>query len=416
MTRFPTLLLPILLACAPSQRSAIAPTALELVGSEALALSVPPVAADPGMVAFGREASRFPIVLLGENGHGVREHTMMKVAMVRHLHERHGFDVIAFESSYHDCREAEERIGTESAAATLRRCLLTQLHHAELVPLFEYIVATHRTDRPLRIAGIDLQVQSYYGRSRPQYFRQGLGALGSALADTIAVLDSIFIEKSYTPADTLRAWLYPHLEATRQLFNSALAITSGDLQWSLRSMTEILRRETVRSALLARGAPNTAEIYQIRDEYMARSVLREADLGGSHPRKVMVWLHNDHARYDNWANGDLAIKSTGQYLRELAPGRTYSVGFLMGGGTVANNSRRPMQVAQAGSGSLEWHFKQTGLGAAWLSLGASAAVREWAGREYAYARGNEVLRIVPGAAFDALVYVDSVGVPGYRIP
>ena len=112
----------------------------------------------------------------------------------------------------------------------------------------------------------------------------------------------------------------------------------------------------------------------------------------------------------------MRIKATGQYLKELAPGRTYSVGFLMGGGTVANNSRRPMQVATADSGSLEWHFRQTGLGAAWLSLGSSPEIRAWAGRQYAYSRGNEVLRIVPGEAFDGLVYLDSVSVPSYRIP
>jgi erythromycin esterase-like protein len=155
-----------------------------------------------------------------------------------------------------------------------------------------------------------------------------------------------------------------------------------------------------------------AQFYEIRDQYMARSVLRHAEGG----QRVMVWLHNDHARYGNFAFGDLSIRSTGGYLRELAPGRTYSVGFLMGGGTVANNSRRPMQVAPVDSGALEWHFKQAGRTTAFLSLTASREMRDWAQREFAYSRGNEVLRMRPGLEFDALVYVDSVSPPGYRIP
>ena len=399
------------IGCAGGQRSAPAPGPEELIRGEALAMGVPPVAEDPGLMAFGHEASRFPIVLLGENGHGVREHTVMKVAMVRHLHERHGYDVIAFESGFHECREAQERLGSEAIGETIRRCLLTQFHHAEIVPLFEYIAATQRTARPLRLAGIDMQVQRF-SRTRSQYLRGGLAAADARLADTVAVLDSLLIEKSFLPADSLRGWLYPHLAATKQWYDSAAARTTGELQWTLRGVSALLERETLRSAALAAGAPLAPRFYEIRDEYMARSVLRHAE----GETKVMVWLHNDHARYGQFEFGEMRIKATGQYLKELAPGRSYSVGFLMGGGTVANNSRRPMQVAPADSGSLEWHFKGTGLKAAWLSHTASHEVRAWAGQEFAYSRGNEVLRIVPAEAFDGVVYVDSVSVPSYRLP
>lgn len=404
-----------ILALVLGAASAAAQAPEELFRSTALPFSMPPESTDPGLVAFGREAARFPIVLLGENGHGVREHTVMKVAMVRYLHEVHGYDVIAFESSFHDCREAEARLGKEPVGETIRRCLLAQFHHTDIIPLFEYIVATHQTGRPLRIAGTDMQVQRF-SRMRPQYFRRELTALGAAWADTIAVLDSVLIEKSFLPADTLRAWLYPHLAATKRLFDSAATAARGDLQWSLQAVSALLARETLRSEALAAGTPTPARFYEIRDEYMAQSVLRHAGIGTAREQKVVVWLHNDHARYGQFAFGDLSVKSTGQYLRELAPGSSYSVGFLTGGGTVANNSRRPMQVATADSGSIEWYFKHTRLPAAWLSLTASSEIREWASREFAYSRGDEVLRITPGEAFDALVYVDSVSVPSYRVP
>src|SRR5829696_2906880 len=49
------------------------------------------------------------IVLIGENGHGVAQFSMARAQIVRYLHERMGFDVVAFESGFHECREAEAR-------------------------------------------------------------------------------------------------------------------------------------------------------------------------------------------------------------------------------------------------------------------------------------------------------------------
>jgi erythromycin esterase len=405
------LALTLLVGCAPGMGSGSAVPARDAVLAAMVPLGLPPDSADPGLIAFGREASRYPIVLLGENGHGVREHTLMKVAMVRHLHEQHGYDVLAFESGYHECREAQERLDSETVGQTIRRCLLAQFHHSDIIPLFEYIAATQRTARPLRLAGIDMQVQQF-SRTRPAWLRGGLRAAGAQWADTIAVLDSILVEKSFLPADSLRAWLYPHLTGTALLYDYAAERATGDVQWALRGVSALLAREALRKTALAAGTSVPAAFYEIRDAYMARSVMRHA--GGGH--KVMVWLHNDHARYGHFAFGDLQVKSTGQYLRELVPGRTFSVGFLTGAGTVANNSRQPRQVALADSGSIEWYFNHTRHPAAFLSLTASRRVRDWAAREFAYSRSNEVLRITPGAAFDALVYVDSVSVPSYRIP
>ena len=43
------------------------------------------------------------IVLLGENGHGIAEHNEIRVRMIRYLHAKLGFRVLAFESGLADC-------------------------------------------------------------------------------------------------------------------------------------------------------------------------------------------------------------------------------------------------------------------------------------------------------------------------
>jgi hypothetical protein len=48
---------------------------------------------------------------------------------------------------------------------------------------------------------------------------------------------------------------------------------------------------------------------------------------------------------------------------------------------------------------------------------SNPAVQTWAGGSRGYLRmGTTPLSLVPAAEFDALVYVDSVGPPNYRLP
>ena len=50
------------------------------------------------------------VVQLGESGHGVAEFNWMKARLAKYLHERLGFDVLAFESSLSGCDVADSRI------------------------------------------------------------------------------------------------------------------------------------------------------------------------------------------------------------------------------------------------------------------------------------------------------------------
>jgi hypothetical protein len=127
------------------------------------------------------------IVLLGENGHGVGDFTVHKARIVRFLHERLGFDVIAFESPFDDCARANAAIETLGAVRAAQSCLLVQLQHAEIRPLFDYMRASRATGKPLAFAGLDLQISLFSARARPAAIRTQLGARNSRLASELAV-------------------------------------------------------------------------------------------------------------------------------------------------------------------------------------------------------------------------------------
>jgi erythromycin esterase-like protein len=127
------------------------------------------------------------IVLLGENGHGVGDFTVHKARIVRFLHERLGFDVIAFESPFDDCARANAAIETLGAVRAAQSCLLVQLQHAEIRPLFDYMRASRATGKPLAFAGLDLQISLFSARARPAAIRTQLGARNPRLASELAV-------------------------------------------------------------------------------------------------------------------------------------------------------------------------------------------------------------------------------------
>ena len=82
------------------------------------------------------------LVQLGESGHGVSEFDMVKVRLIKFLHQEMGFDVIAFESSLFECFYANENAPDLSPMDIMRNSIFGVWHAHETLALFDYIKST----------------------------------------------------------------------------------------------------------------------------------------------------------------------------------------------------------------------------------------------------------------------------------
>jgi erythromycin esterase len=133
---------------------------------------------DPLIEAIGSAR----VVQLGEPSHGAGGSFAAKVRLIKFLHKRMGFDVLAWESGLYDVHLTQKamRVDDDAVAAAQVGILLVWSASEEVRPLFEYIKASQSTDRPLEVAGFDMTMNAVDASDR---FAMDLRAFVHALRD-----------------------------------------------------------------------------------------------------------------------------------------------------------------------------------------------------------------------------------------
>lgn len=162
------------------------------------------------------DLKKIKVIGLGEALHNMGGTYTAKIKMVKFLHEKCGFDVLAFESPMYNLSKINEQLKSKIATKdTIANNISGVWSTTEMIELFDYIVQTQNTDRPLELAGFD---ESFFSSTTNQNLTKDYADFISKLenkTNSNLELDSTFYKaikitsnKSYSfskrePKDTL---------------------------------------------------------------------------------------------------------------------------------------------------------------------------------------------------------------------
>ena len=135
------------------------------------------------------------LVQLGESGHGVAEFDSVESPLDRVPARTDGI-------RRHRVRKLDLRVlhgehGNVSSIDMLRGSIFGVWATEEVLPLFDYIKESQKTERPLTLAGFDTQISSGRGvLSRPAFFRRIVAAVDADYAEEVAAFDADFVGRA----------------------------------------------------------------------------------------------------------------------------------------------------------------------------------------------------------------------------
>jgi erythromycin esterase len=390
---------------------------------------------EPLMQAIGSAR----VVQLGEPSHGAGSAFAAKARLSKFLHQRMGFDVVAWESGFYEMRLAQAALrgGEDPVLAAQRAVMTIWSNAAEVRPLFDYVKATQITTRPIDMVGLDMNVsapgvderfaadlRSFVDALRDSRLRRDLALLVDRAVATHARLTAHAVEGERNWIKSTKAGLGGKeldaalerweqeeglkLRPTTADFDSFLAATDGLLQAvranrpsfeEAHSTAEIAFMERAIENLRGRAtrlyendridsAPENvraSQAWNLRDGLMADNLwwLMQQVYPG---RKVIVWAHNAHLMNayfaEDWRSvhtkprsGDMTPAGASVARRLKSGVYTIAVTTYEGEEAWVNGQRRA-PILPAPDGSFESRLHRLGKPQLFLDLRSTRAEKQ----------------------------------------
>lgn len=332
------------------------------------------------------------LLQLGESGHGMAETYRLKTEIVRHMHERHGFDVLAVEGGMAECWVAAQHIAEWSAAKSMRACFWGAWASEEAEALFEYLRAAAAAGRPLRLVGFDNSPTSGAFSDWIEATPGLPSSLGRAEQDFLRIFTGDF------EGEADLAQLQARAAAN---YRAALAAVTDP-------MLALVVEDRLATLEFDPAKFDGAAFEQLRERRMAVNLLRH--IQREPEARIIVWAHNAHVAhaYSKFVGG---VPRQGEFIHGALGEAGYTLGiYPFGGRGYAWFINQEYDLMVPEDGSLEARLAELGGNPVFLDMRAASAERHpWIRQPVkSFEWGLTEQVIVPAEMYDGLLLVREV--------
>lgn len=322
------------------------------------------------LAALADRLENVRLVLLGEPSYGDGAAFLAKGRLIRYLHQRLGFDVLAWQSGLLDCEQMQARLdddATRTDSAASFGVYRVWGASAQVLPVFEYARSTRGGDAPLRMCGFDCVVSARGGEALPQEILNRLPRDGEPLLTRDE-------EQAFREAHR-RLFQPPYVAVGSQVERDQAAIARVTAMLEDPTAIERLDLDLARAAVLRQALGNLAAESRMRVRMQdPATVLDAQNLRQRRMAENLLWILNERfpdRRVVAWCPNqdllrDLRAIETGKEdfdfsrfetfadpVFEALGDAAYSVAFTAIGGVAGVVAAAPTPLADAPEGSLE---------------------------------------------------------------
>jgi erythromycin esterase len=315
------------------------------------------------------------IVMLGEQTHGDGATFQAKCRLVKFLHQKMGFDVLAVESGLYDCRKAWAllREGKDPYDSVSSGVFGIWTRSEQFQPMIDYLGIKADSKRPLELCGFDCQLTAKASQENLvddiKKIADKLPVKDLEARTLIEIVDAVTamvkddeekpkeadLRKRHAALATFERVLL-NAKPNDELSEKELAYWR-QLAGSLVALAESKR-------VSAEGEKAAKKANSLRDEQMARNLIwlaREA-----YPkRKIIVWAASYHLMRNpasvrpSEKDRDLPadyyrdVTTMGDRIWKAFGSKSYTLGFIAADGKAGVPDGKPWKLAPIESGSLE---------------------------------------------------------------